>query len=211
MRLGIFGGSFDPVHAGHLAAAAACLDAGRVDRVVFVPAAVSPFKLDRHPTAGRHREAMLRLATAGEPRFEVSTEELDRGGPSYTVDTLERLRENHPHDTLVLVLGPDSLASLPAWHRPERIVQLAEPLVVERTGLDDLRATAANVPALGRLLGREGLDHVVGSPVRMPPVSVRSTDVRAKASRGEPLEGLVPRAVADYILEHGLYAVRPDA
>ena len=205
MRLGIFGGSFDPVHTGHLAAARACVDQAGIDRMILVPAGVSPFKQDRPPTAGRHRAAMLTLATAGDPRFEISTIELDRDGPSYTADTLERLRAEHPGVTLLLVVGPDSLASFPSWHRPDRILELAELLPVEREGLDDLDRLRAATPALERIVGRERLDRIIASRVRMPPVEIRSTDLRRAVAEGRPLCGLTPEAVENYIRTHGLY------
>ena len=205
MRLGIFGGSFDPVHTGHLAAARACVEQAGIDRMILVPAGVSPFKQDRPPTAGRHRAAMLALATAGDPRFEVSTIELDRDGPSYTADTLERLRSAHPGDTLLLVVGPDALASFPTWHRPDRILDLAELLPVEREGLDDLEGIRRATPALEKLVGRERLDRILASRVRMPPIEVRSTDLRRAIAEGRPLHGLTPPAVEDYICTHRLY------
>ncbi len=205
MRLGIFGGSFDPVHTGHLAAARACVDQAGIDRMILVPAGVSPFKQDRPPTAGRHRAAMLAVATAGDPRFEISTIELDRDGPSYTADTLGRLRAEHPGDTLLLVVGPDSLASFPSWHRPDRILELAELLPVEREGLDDLDRLRRATPALERIVGRERLDRIIASRVRMPPVEARSTDLRRAVAEGRPLCGLTPEAVENYIRTHGLY------
>jgi len=205
MRLGIFGGSFDPVHTGHLVAARACLEQAGIDRMILVPAGVSPFKQDRPPTAGRHRAAMLELATAGDPLFEISTIELGRDGPSYTADTLEQLRAAHPGDTLLLVVGPDSLASFPTWRRPDRILKLAELLPVERQGLDDLERLRSATPALEALVGRDRLDRIIASRVRMPPIEVRSTDLRRAVAEGRPLCGLTPPAVEDYIRRHRLY------
>jgi len=205
MRLGIFGGSFDPVHTGHLVAARACLEQAGIDRMILVPAGVSPFKQDRPPTAGRHRVAMLELATAGDPLFEISAIELGRDGPSYTADTLEQLRAAHPGDTLLLVVGPDSLASFPTWHRPDRILKLAELLPVERQGLDDLERLRSATPALEALVGRDRLDRIIASRVRMPPIESRSTEVRRAVAEGRPLCGLTPPAVEDYIRRHRLY------
>jgi len=173
--------------------------------MILVPAGISPFKQDRPPTAGRHRAAMLAVATADDPRFEISTIELDRDGPSYTVDTLERLRADHPGDTLLLVVGPDSLASFPSWHRPDRILELAELLPVEREGLDDLERLRAATPALETIVGHERLDRIIASRVRMPPVEIRSTDLRRAIAEGHPIKGLTPPAVEDYIRSHGLY------
>jgi nicotinate-nucleotide adenylyltransferase len=148
---------------------------------------------------------MLAVATAGDPRFEISTIELDRDGPSYTVDTLERLRSVHPGDTLLLVVGPDALASFPSWHRPDRILELAELLPVEREGLDDLEQLRRATPAIETLIGHERLDRIIASRVRMPPIEVRSTDLRRAIAEGRPLRGLTPPAVEEYICGHGLY------
>lgn len=173
--------------------------------MILVPAGVSPFKQDRPPTAGHHRVAMLELATAGDPVFEISTLELGRDGPSYTVDTLEHLRAAYPDDSLLLVVGPDALASFPTWHRPSRILELAELLPLERQGLDDLERLRRATPALEAIIGRERLDRIIASRVRMPPIEIRSTDLRRAVAEGRSLHGLTSPAVEDYIVTHRLY------
>ena len=137
MRIGVFGGSFDPVHIGHLLAAECCREQAGLDRVLFVPTAIQPHKQQRQTTAGQHRLEMLALATGGHDAFAVSGDELERGGVSYTVDTLEQLKARHPGDELLLILGPDAFLSLPTWREPRRIIDLAEILAVrgQRTGV----------------------------------------------------------------------------
>jgi nicotinate-nucleotide adenylyltransferase len=204
MRIGVFGGSFDPVHLGHLVAAECCREQAALDRVVFVPAAVPPHKRDRVLAAPEHRLEMLRLATGGHDAFAVSTVELDRGGVSYTVDTLAALGAAHPGADLRIVLGPDALAELPTWREPARIVDLALPLAVERESLDDVAALVADA-RLAAVLGRERLERVVAERVRMPAIGIRATALRAAVAEGRSIRFLAPRAVERYIATHGLY------
>jgi nicotinate-nucleotide adenylyltransferase len=204
MRIGIFGGSFDPVHDGHLIAAECAREQARLDRVLFIPAAAPPHKPGRILADGPHRLAMLSLATGGNDAFAVSGIELDRGGTSYTVDTLATLAGEHPDDALVLILGPDSLASLPTWREPARIAALAEIVPVERDSLDDLTAAAATV-GLADLLGEEHVRALLGRRVRMPAVGIRATDLRTAVAAGRSIRYRTPRAVERYIATHGLY------
>jgi nicotinate-nucleotide adenylyltransferase len=205
MRTGIFGGSFDPVHQGHLVVAECCREQARLDRVVFVPTAIQPFKQSRQPAAGQHRSEMLALAVGGNPAFEISTAELDRGGVSYTVDTLAALREAYPDDELHLILGPDALASLPDWREPARILDLAGVIAVERDGLDDV-AAIVHAPRLATLLGPERSRRIVADTVRMPAIGIRATDLRARIAAGHSIRYRTPSAVEQYITTHGLYA-----
>jgi nicotinate-nucleotide adenylyltransferase len=205
VRIGIFGGSFDPVHLGHLVVAECCREQARLDRVVFVPTAIQPFKQSRQPVAGQHRAEMLALAVGGNPAFEVSTVELDRGGVSYTVDTLAALREAHPDDELHLILGPDALASLPDWREPACILDLAGVIAVERDGLDDV-AAIVQAPRLATLLGPERSRRIVADTVRMPAIGIRATDLRARIAAGHSIRYRTPRAVEQYIITHGLYS-----
>lgn len=184
MKIGVFGGTFDPVHVGHLAIAQAALDTAGLDRVVFVPARRSPLK-DREPAASAaDRLAMLVLATKDEPRFSVSRVELDREGPSYTVDTLEALR---PTGDLFLILGSDALADLAKWRSPERIRELAKILVARRPGAPEPDAAA----------GARAFD--------APCLDISSRELRARASRGSSLRYLVPDEVWRHIARSGLY------
>ncbi len=204
MRIGLFGGSFDPVHVGHLLAAECCREQAGLDRVLFVPAAIQPHKQHRQLASGQHRLEMLALATGGNDAFAVSADEIDRGGVSYTVETLERLRAHHRGDELLLILGPDAFLGLPTWRDPRRIVELAGIVVVERESLDDLTAAASGGP-LESLLGRERLDRVIGERVSLPAIGIRASDLRSAVAAGKSIRYRTPRAVEQYIAAHGLY------
>ena len=204
MRIGVFGGSFDPVHIGHLLAAECCREQAGLDRVLFVPAAIQPHKQDRQLASGQHRMEMLALATGGNDAFAVSGDELERGGVSYTVDTLQRLKARHPDDDLLLILGPDAFLGLPTWREPQRIIDLAEVLAVERESLDDLSDAATPEP-LETLLGRERLDRVISKRVLLPAIGIRASDLRAAVAAGQSIRYRTPRAVECYIATHGLY------
>lgn len=186
MRLGLFGGSFDPVHNGHLSLANCCADQAGLDAVWFVPAAVQPFKPHGPVASDADRVAMLRLATAERDDFVVSTTETDRGGFSYTVDTLRQIHAERPEAKLFFLMGADSLNDLPKWREPEEILRLATPMVVQRPG---------------ETLDSE-IEHV---RVEMTPVDISSSAIRERLSHGEPIDELVPDAVAQYIRQSRLY------
>ncbi len=186
-RLGVFGGTFDPPHLGHLALAEWACDALGLTRVLFVPAARPPHKPAGALSASRHRVAMVRLAVRGNPRFAVSTLELEREGPSYTVDTLRALRAAHPRARLYLIVGADTLADIPHWHEADRVRRLATLAVAGRPG----------ARAAGRGRGVVALDN--------PPLDIASRAVRARARRGQSVRYMVPDAVARYIAAHRLY------
>jgi nicotinate-nucleotide adenylyltransferase len=204
MRIGVYGGSFDPVHVGHLIVAECCREQAGLDRVLFVPAAVPPHKQDRPPAAATHRLQMLALATGGHDAFAVETDEIDRGGVSYTVDTLARLATRHPADSLRLILGPDAVAELPGWREPRRILELAEIVAVERESVDDVRSLC-RAGGLDELLGPDGLARLVATRVRVPAIGIRSSDLRAAVAAGTSIRYRTPRAVEQYIAAHGLY------
>lgn len=204
MRIGVFGGSFDPVHIGHLLAAECCREQAGLDRVLFVPAAIQPHKQHRQLASGQHRMEMLALATGGHGAFAVSSDELDRGGVSYTVDTLERLKARHPGDELLLILGPDAFLGLPTWREPKRILELAGIVAVERESLDDFSGTVSRA-ALEPLLGRDRLDRVIAERVRLPAIGIRASDLRAAVAAGKSIRYRTPRAVEQYIAAQGLY------
>lgn len=205
MRIGVFGGSFDPVHIGHLIVAESCRERARLDRVLFMPAATQPHKQDRRLAAPQHRVEMLRLATCGHDAFDVSTTEIDRGGVSYTIDTLTTLAAAHPDDTLCLILGPDALAGLPTWREPERIVAAAEIIAVERESVDDIAALVTE-PRLAALLGPTHAARIVATRVRAPAIGIRSSDLRAALAAGHSIRYRTPRAVERFIDSHGLYS-----
>ena len=204
MRIGIYGGSFNPVHLGHLIAAECCREQAQLDRVLFMPAATPPHKQGQLLADAADRVAMLTLAVGGHEAFAVSTIEVDRGGVSYTVDTLAVLAERHPHDTLVLVLGPDALAQLPTWREPRTIADRCELVAVERERLDDVAAIARDV-GLADLLGQERLAALIAARVRMPAIGVRASDLRAAVAAGTSIRYRTPRAVEAFVMSHGLY------
>jgi nicotinate-nucleotide adenylyltransferase len=204
MRIGVYGGSFNPVHLGHLLAAECSREQACLDRVLFVPAAVPPHKRDRALATAEDRLAMLALAVGGHEAFAVSTLELDRGGVSYTIDTLADLAARHLGDTLVLLLGPDAVAGLPTWRDPGAILDGWEVRAVERDGLDDVASIVAR-PDVAALLGAERASGLIESRIRMPAIGIRASDLRAAVAAGRSIRYRTPRAVEAYISAHGLY------
>lgn len=195
-RIGIFGGTFDPVHLGHLVVAADLAHALRLDRLVFMPAGRPPHKDANLVGDDDHRLDMLRLALADNPSFEISTVDLERDGPSYTADLLDLLAEREPDATLVFLMGEDSLRDLPTWHDPERILRRAEIGVALRPGVGvDLAELHQRLPATR--------DRVTVVPT--PLIGISSTDIRRRVAAGEPVRYQVPDAVLAYILRNGLY------
>lgn len=190
----VVGGTFDPPHRAHLRLAMEAADAASCDHVLFVPAQQSPLKQEPQ-TPRRHRLAMLRLALEDQPRASISTFELDRAGPSYTVDTLEALRAALPDAVeLRLFMGSDQFRSLNRWRQPERIVQLAPPVVVLRAPDTRESLRASGIPA-------ERLAWVVDVPLDY----VSSTEVRGRLAGGEEVAGLLDPRVLEYIRAHQLY------
>ena len=204
MRIGIFGGSFNPVHVGHLIAAECAREQAGLDRVLFVPAALPPHKQDRTLAPAEQRVEMLHLAVDGHEAFAVSTIEIDRGGVSWTVETLAALRDARPDDDLVLLLGPDAVADLPGWREPERIADRAELRGFERETLDDLGRIARD-PRLATLLGPDGVAALLANRIRLPAIGIRASDLRAALAAGRSIRYRTPRAVELYIAAHALY------
>jgi len=200
MRVGIFGGTFDPVHIGHLAVAEQCREQGELEQVWFVPAPRPPHKLDRPMTPFGQRVEMLALAIAGNPAFRIDEIEKERSGPSYTVDTLDQLQQRQPQLDLHLLIGSDCLPDLPQWRNPRRILELAQLLVVARPGWPLVRAEELG-KALG--LGPDAVSRV--QTVQVPLIDLSSTDLRRRAAAGRSLRYLVPRAVECYIHDKRLY------
>ena len=196
-RLGILGGTFDPIHHGHLVAAQEVLYQLRLDRVLFVPAGDPPHKPSRPVSPAPHRVRMVELGTAGRDDFVLSRVDVDRPGPHYTVTTLRLLRQEWgPEASLYFIEGTDSLADILSWHRPERLIELAELAVVERPGVQlDLGELERHLPGL-----RERIHWV-----RMPSLEISSTDLRARVREGRPISYLLPAAVEAYVREQGLY------
>ena len=195
MRVGIFGGSFNPPHIAHLAVAEVCAEAAGLDRVLWIPAATPPHKRDDPALASpEHRLAMVRLATAGNPLFDVSDIEIARAGVSYTIDTLRALRAERPTDELRLILGSDSLDAFLSWKAPEDILAIAPLVVYGRPG--SVPGAELQSPFSERALLVEG-----------PPLDLSSTLIRSRLMAGRTVRYLVPDSVQDYIKTNGLYSV----
>jgi len=202
MRLGIFGGSFNPVHYGHLLLAESCREACALDEVWLVPAAVPPHKQSAELAPGKARWEMLELALAGNEQLRPSPVELDRGGVSYTVETLAKIAQEKPDTSMFLLMGADSLEDLPTWREPERICALATPIVVRRAGSPE-----PDFGALASLVSAQRLAEIRRCQVEMPIIELSSTDLRQRAAEGKSLRYRTPRAVEKYIETHGLYRV----
>lgn len=193
--VGVFGGTFDPIHVGHLAVAQEAADALGLERVLFVPAGEPPHKPDRAITVAPHRQAMVELAIADNPRFALEPIELDRPGPSYTADTLETLSVRE--GVLTLILSADAFLALHEWHDPDRILSLARVAVAPRQGYP-----AAGPDYLARHFPNHA-DRVTF--LDGPQIRLSATDLRRSAATGRSLRYLVPDAVAAYIDDHALY------
>jgi len=186
MRLGLLGGSFNPIHHGHLITATRAAEALRLDRVIFIPAAISPLKRSADLAPDRDRWALLRLAIRGNPRFQASDVELRRGGVSYTVETLREFRRT-TKARLFWILGTDAARQLPRWKALDEVRRLAEFAIVTRPGENVSRSMAK--------------DHIVRAPL----LEISSSELRDRVRKGLSLRYLVPDAVAAYIRRKGLY------
>jgi nicotinate-nucleotide adenylyltransferase len=196
VRVGILGGTFNPPHLGHLVCAQEAYLQLELDRVILMPARTPPHKPVEDEPGVRHRLELCRLAIRGDDRFTVSDLELARPGPSFTVDTLEELSAQAPHNELVLIVGGDIAAGLPGWREPERVLALATLAVAKRRGT----ALEAVESALESLPGGERARFF-----RMPQIGVSSTIVRGRARAGQPIRYIVPDGVREYIERHRLY------
>ena len=199
MKRGVLGGTFDPVHNGHLAVAGAVTARLALDEILFVPAGQPQLRTGGPASAGEHRVQMIRLAINGKPCYRLSTVEIERAGPSYTVDTIAQLRSQLGEgDGLFFILGWDSLAELPRWREPARLVSMCRLVAVPRPAcpLPDLRSLEVLVPGL------------TGSVIllKAPRVDISASEIRRRVAQGLPVRHLVPGPVADYIRERGLYA-----
>jgi nicotinate-nucleotide adenylyltransferase len=193
MRVGVFGGTFDPVHLGHLILAEQCREQAQLDQVLFVPASQPPHKPTAHASFAARVE-MLQLAISGNAAFGVDELEAERGGPSYTADTLDELHRRRPDATLLLIIGADSLRDFPTWYQTERILQRATLLVVPRHGtpLPDAAKLPWGLSAHSRV-------------VAIPEINIASRDLRRLLGAGRSIRYQVPRAVEAYIQDKGLY------
>lgn len=201
MRLGIFGGTFDPVHYGHLLLAECCREGCGLDMVWFVPAGVPPHKQNRALTGVGQRIEMLELAIGGNLAFSVCRYEAERGTVAFTVDTLEQIHAEKPEDELFLLLGADMAVDLPNWRSPARICELALPVAVRRSG-----SRTVEVERLRPLISPDRFEAMRRLQVEMPEVGTSSSEVRGRVEKGQSIRYRVPRAVELYIETHGLYS-----
>ncbi|MBX3415379.1 MAG: nicotinate-nucleotide adenylyltransferase [Pirellulales bacterium] len=200
MRLGIYGGTFDPVHFGHLLLAEFCREACQLDEVWFVPAAVPPHKQGQSVSTAAQRLEMLALAIGGHESFRVCSHEIERGGVSYTVETLAAIQAEDPARELFFLLGADSLVDLPLWREPARICELATLVVVARTSTPE--------PDFGCLTGiasPERIAHFRRHLVPMPLIELSSSEIRRRIGAGRSIRFQTPRAVEKYIETATLY------
>jgi nicotinate-nucleotide adenylyltransferase len=198
MTRGLLGGTFDPIHMGHLIAAETARSALQLDEVWFVPTGVPWMKRGQPISEGRHRKAMVELAVAANPHFEVLSLELERPGETYTVDTLEAVSKwKGPGNEMVFILGTDAFRGLTRWRNPARILELAMVAVVSRSGYaaPEVRELEQAVPGASRRIVQ----------VTMPLIEISGADIRQRAAHGLSIRYLVPDPVADYIKGQGLY------
>ena len=198
MRLGIFGGTFDPPHVGHLLAASDAFEQLALDRLLFIPAAIQPLKANRTTAPGVHRLAMVRLTIGTDARFGVDSVELDREGLSYTVDTLREFARQFPSAELFFLVGADVLSSFAQWRDPQTVLELATLAVLTRradSGSQEIDYTLSENAELARRTTR----------VATRRFDVSSTEIRERVRAGKSIHGFVTDAVAEYIGSHGLY------
>ena len=200
MRLGIFGGSFDPIHYGHLLLAEYCRESCDLDRVLFIPASMSPHKVGRRPASDSARIEMLHLAIAGQAAFEASRIEIDRGGVSFSVDTLEAIHAEQPTAELFFMMGADSLVDFGTWRSPKRICELAIPIVVARPGIN-----LPNLDLISPFVDDRRLEKIQACQVIMPQIGLSSSEIRSRTAAGKSIRYQTPRAVEKYIETHNLY------
>ncbi len=196
MNIGVLGGTFDPIHIGHLVVAEEARIKLGFNEVLFVPAGQPWLKLDRNITPAEHRVEMVRRAIADNPHFKICTLEVERTGPSYTVDTLTMLREQLGSEaSLFFILGHDTLAELPSWKEPKKLAQLCRLVVAPRLGSKDLKHLETEIPGL--------LDKVI--QLDMPVIGISSSGIRQRIAQGLPIRYLVPAEVEKYITGQKIY------
>jgi len=187
VTVGLLGGSFDPIHHGHLLVAQAAVEVLGLDELRFVPARQQPFKVGHHGASVKDRLRMVEMAIAGEPRFALEQSEIDRSGPSFTVDTLRTLRDREPGQAFVLLVGADAAAELPTWHQAEEIPRLARVVMFARPAGPDSRTVG----------GFEA--------IRVPQVDISASEIRRRVRAGQSIRYWVPDAVRDHITARRLY------
>jgi nicotinate-nucleotide adenylyltransferase len=199
VKLGILGGTFDPIHYGHLLIAEMAREGLRLERVLFVPAGDPPHKQEQQKSGAQHRRRMVELAIEDNPYFEVSLIDLDRPGPNYTVETIQLIRTGYDlaADDCFFIIGGDSLADLPTWREPDKLVRLCRLAVAHRPGYQpDLAGLEATIPGLSARLDW----------IETPAIDLSSTLIRARAAAGQSIRYQVPEQVRAYIRQYELYS-----
>lgn len=216
MRIGIFGGTFNPIHLGHLRSAEEVRERQNLDRILFIPSASPPHKQNADVAPARHRLAMVRLAIAGNRAFSASSIEIDRPGHSYSVDTLDALRASHPAVRFSFILGIDAFREISTWMEYRRLFELCDIIVTSRPSCEEA-ALASLIPIAARRefcyrRGRKVLEHRSGHQIvfqRVSDFAISASDIRARRRRGDSIRYLVPQAVERYLVRHKLYGRRP--
>ena len=200
MRLGLLGGTFDPIHYGHLMLAECCREQCRLDQVFFLPAAVPPHKQARAVTSTENRVAMIEAALEGQSSIAVSRYEVDRGGVNYTVHTLEHFHREFPQAEFFFIMGADMLADLPNWREAPRVCTLATPTVARRAG-----TKPPDFDLLHTITSAERIEQMRLHQVEMPEIGISSSEIRRRVAAGSSIRYWTPPAVEQYICTHGLY------
>jgi len=199
-RIGIFGGSFNPIHNGHLLAMQAVVETAGLDKLLVMPCHESPFKRGQQALAsGADRMAMVQAAVAGDARFEPCWVELERGGVSYAIDTVRQLQTFYPDARLALVIGMDTLRDLRLWHKADELVTLCDVITVQRPGFD------ATPTPLDLGFPSDTAHRLLNRVIRGRLCEIASSEIRQRIANGQPIRYLVPPAVEDYIRANGLY------
>ena len=199
-RIGIFGGSFDPIHNGHLLLAELCRESMELDHVRFLIANLSPLKTGNSPAKNQDRTEMVQLAIGGNPKFRIDTREMDRGGISYTIDSVRSIAAESPGSELFLLMGADTLADISKWRDPLELFRLVTPIVISRGGVGE-----PNWDALKPYVDSIRLNEIIKAKVTAPQIEISSYDLRDRVRRGKSIRYQTPPAVEMFIREHQLY------
>ncbi len=200
MRIGVFGGSFDPIHFGHLILAENCREQAQLDQVLFIPCAMSPHKRDGAYGTDRQRVEILDLAIGGHRDFIRNDMEIKRGGVSYTIDTLRELESAQPDNEWFFLMGADSLESFSSWREPDEILKLAKPIIVGRPGSDPV-----DLGVLENLSSAAYVESIRELSVESPLIDISSTDIRQRVADNKSIRFLVPRSIEQYIVTQKMY------
>ena len=200
MRIGVFGGSFDPIHFGHLILAENCREQAQLDQVLFIPCAMSPHKRDGAYGTDRQRVEILDLAIGGHRDFIRNDMEIKRGGVSYTIDTLRELESAQPGNEWFFLMGADSLESFSSWREPDEILKLAKPIIVGRPGSDPV-----DLGVLENLSSAAYVESIRELSVESPLIDISSTDIRQRVADNKSIRFLVPRSIEQYIVTQKMY------